>query len=99
MQYVGDFIVIDKDIDKYKNYYDIAENGAKKYAEFITNDISFGPLAKEMVSGTVMYETMNEYYKHSQYMYTDHDNTEFKNIEKYDLKIYDKNCYHFLLLL
>ena len=93
MQYVGDFIVIDKDIDKYKNYYDIAENGAKKYAEFITNDISFGPLAKEMVSGTVMYETMNEYYKHSQYMYTDHDNTEFKNIEKYDLKIYDKNCF------
>ena len=26
-------------------------------------------------------------------MYTDHDNTEFKNIETYDLKIYDENCF------
>lgn len=91
--YIGNFIVKENDTDHFNPYYETAASGAEKYAKFITNDLSLGPLAKEMVEGTEMYQTMNDYYKHSQHMYTDHDNTEFKNIETYDLKIYDKNCF------
>lgn len=91
--YTGNFVVKDKEADKFNSYYEIAKSGAENYAKFITGDVYFGSLAKDMVADTVMYQTMNEYYKHSQHMYTDHDSTEFKNTEAYDLKIYDENCF------
>jgi hypothetical protein len=87
MTYYGDFKVPDAQQSTYK---DIAINGAKKYAGFMSNDISMSNFLSGIISGTQMYKDMSEY---RQYWYTDHDSTKFENIEAYDLKVYGKDCF------
>ncbi|MBE7058545.1 MAG: hypothetical protein E7387_05545 [Ruminococcaceae bacterium] len=87
MTYFADFAVADSQ----KSYFEeIAVNGAKKYAGFMSNDISMSTFLSGIISGTQMYKDMSEY---RQYWYTDHDSTKFENIEAYDLKVYGENCF------
>lgn len=87
MTYFGDFKVTDSQQSAYK---DIAINGAKKYAGFMSNDISMSNFLSGIISGTQMYKDMSEY---RQYWYTDHDSTKFENVEAYELKVYGKDCF------
>lgn len=87
MTYYGDFAVSESLQNSYK---EIAINGAKKYASFMSNDVSMSNFLSGIISSTKMYKDMSEY---RQYWYTDHDSTKFENIEAYDLKVYGENCF------
>lgn len=71
-------------------YEQIAIDGAKQYAGFMSNDISMSTFLSRIVSGTQMYKDMSEY---RQYWYTDHDSTSFENVEAYDLRVYGEQCF------
>lgn len=87
MTYYGDFAVSE---NQQSTYTETAVKGAKKYAAFMSNDVSMGNFLSGIISGTKMYKDMSEY---RQYWYTDHDSTKFENIEAYDLKVYGENCF------
>ena len=87
MTYYGDFAVSE---NQQNTYTETAINGAKKYAAFMSNDVSMSNFLSGIISGTKMYKDMSEY---RQYWYTDHDSTKFENIEAYDLKVYGENCF------
>lgn len=87
MTYYGDFAVSDSNQNKYK---DIAISGAKKYAGFMSNDISMSNFLSGIIKNTQMYKDMSEY---RQYWYTDHNSTKFENTEAYDLRVYGSDCF------
>lgn len=87
MTYRGNFAVPE---DQQATYKDVAIKGAKKYAGFMSNDVSMSNFLSGIISGTQMYKDMSEY---RQYWYTDHDYTKFENVEAYDLKVYGKDCF------
>ena len=87
MQYTGDFAVADSRKDTYMN---LAVEGAKKYSNFMSNDLSKGAFLSQIIKSSRMYQDMMEY---RQEFYTDHDSTKFENVEAYDLKVYGERCF------
>lgn len=87
MTYSGTFAV---PVSAQSEYTEIAIDGAKAYAGFMSNDISMSAFLSRILSGTQMYKDMSEY---RQYWYTDHDSTKFENVEAYDLRVYGENCF------
>ncbi|MFR1517876.1 MAG: hypothetical protein ACLSVG_03735 [Clostridia bacterium] len=87
MTYTGNFAVPAAAKEAYAQ---IAIDGAKAYAGFMSNDISMSAFLSRIINGTQMYKDMSEY---RQYWYTDHDSTSFENIEAYDLRVYGENCF------
>ncbi len=73
-----------------EEYSQIAVDGAKAYAAFMTNDISMSSFLSRIIEGTRMYSDMSEY---RQYFYTDHNSTSFENTEVYDMRTYTDNCF------
>ena len=87
MTYSGNFAVSESIQGEYTQ---IAIDGAKTYAGFMSNDISMSSFLSRIIKGTQMYQDMSEY---RQYWYTDHDSTAFENVEAYDLRVYGENCF------
>ena len=87
MTFTGNFDVAE---GSKSEYIDVAIAGAKKYAGFMSNDISKSSFLSGIISGTQMYKDMSEY---RQYWYTDHDSTAFENVEAYDLRVYGEDCF------
>ena len=87
MTYFGNFAVPESVQSPYTQ---IAIDGAKAYAGFMSNDISMSAFLSRIINGTQMYKDMSEY---RQYWYTDHDSTSFENVEAYELRVYGKNCF------
>lgn len=87
MTFTCDFAASDSVRDEYMQ---IAIDGAKAYAGFMSNDISMDAFLSRIVRGTQMYKDMSEY---RQYWYTDHDSTSFENLEAYELRTYGENCF------
>ncbi|MBS5841889.1 MAG: hypothetical protein KIC77_00145 [Clostridiales bacterium] len=87
MTYFGNFAVPESVQSPYTQ---IAIDGAKAYAGFMSNDISMSSFLSRIINGTQMYKDMSEY---RQYWYTDHDSTSFENVEAYELRVYGKNCF------
>lgn len=73
-----------------EEYMQVAIDGAKAYAGFMSNDISMSSFLSRIIRGTQMYKDMSEY---RQYWYTDHDSTSFENVEAYELRTYGENCF------
>lgn len=72
MTYSGNFAVSESIQGEYTQ---IAIDGAKTYAGFMSNDISMSSFLSRIIKGTQMYQDMSEY---RQYWYTDHDSTAFE---------------------